>query len=177
MEEISKEKRIDILINTVNKLQDRINIELNIAGSGDENLLLELNNIVNNQNMKNINFLGHISNKKNIKNIMDTNDIFVVPSEWDWQPRTIWEAMSRGMPIVCSKGVKSPYILFKDSNVIEFFETNDSNDLAIKIRNIIDSDIKRKQMIQLSIKTAHARTLEKSAELLVANLTKHVNGK
>lgn len=174
---ISSEKKIDILINAFLQLSKKYNVELNIAGNGDLQLEKNLKNLVISLELQNIYFLGHIASKEKIQNLMDTHDIFIVPSEWDWQPRTIWEAMSRGMPIVCSKGVKSPYILFKGTDVIDFFEINDEEDLSSKISNLIIDYKKRESMIRGSLRIAKERTLEKSAELLVKHLDEYINEK
>lgn len=171
---ISAEKRIDILLKAIHNINEKYNVQLTIAGHGDKNIETSLKNLITDLRLNNVDFLGHISQKEDIKILMDTHDIFIIPSEWDGQPRTIWEAMSRGMPIICSQGVKSPYILFKDVGNIEFFETNNAISLSQKIDLIISNDIKRTKMIELSLQTAASRTLEQSARLLIQHLHTYI---
>jgi glycosyltransferase involved in cell wall biosynthesis len=172
---ISNEKSIDTLIKAINILNKKgIKVELNIAGSGDKDLENKLKKLVNTLNIKNIKFLGHISKKEDIKELFDSGDIFIIPSSWDCQPRTMWEAMARGLPIICSDGVKSPGILFSHKKDMLFFKARDENDLANNIKLLIEDNNLREYLIKRSLEIAKSRTIEKSVELQVENILEYI---
>lgn len=173
---VSNEKSIDTLIEAINILNKKnIEIELNIAGSGDPLYENELKTLVKNLKIQNINFLGHVSKKENIENLMDRHDIFVIPSSWDWQPRTMWEATARGLPIICSKGVKSPYLLFEHEKDMLFVNIKDSVDLAENILKIRNDNALRNHLIDRSLIIAKERTIEQSVKLQINNILEYSN--
>ena len=173
---ISSEKSIDTLIKAVDILNKKnIKVELNIAGSGDPIVENELANLVKELNIKNIKFLGHISKKEDIHNLMNTHDIFIIPSSWDWQPRTMWEAMAKGLPIVCSKGVKSPSLLFEHEKDMLFVEVEDSKGMADNIQRVVADESLRSHLINRSLEIAKQRTIEGSVKLQVEKLLEYMN--
>jgi glycosyltransferase involved in cell wall biosynthesis len=172
---ISSEKSIDTLIMAIDILgRRRIKLELNIVGSGDVIVENELKELVSKLKIKNINFFGHKAIKEDIENIMDKNDIFIIPSSWDWQPRTMWEAMARGLPIICSKGVKSPSLLFKHEKDMLFTEIKDSVDMANNIQSLIEDNKLREDLIHRSLQIASKRTIGRSSKLQVKNILEYI---
>lgn len=172
---ISSEKSIDILILAVELLGKRsIKVVLNIVGSGDDVVDKGLRKLVRNLNLKNVKFFGHVAAKEDKSYIMDENDIFVIPSSWDWQPRTMWEAMARGLPVVCSKGVKSPSLLFEHEKDMLFTEVKDSVDMANKIEVLIEDDRLRECLIDRSLEIASKRTIETSSKLQVQKILEYI---
>lgn len=95
---LEQEKGIDILKNILffYKQQD---IEFAIAGEGS--LKNDLINYISLKNIKNIHFLGILSQKDLAKEYAKSN-IFLMTSRTEGYPLTVIEAMASGLPIVAS---------------------------------------------------------------------------
>ena len=90
-----KRKNIDWLIEAHNLLKG--GFELTIVGDGPEyNSLKALSK-------HNVNFTGKIG-KADVINQLDSNDLFILPSDKETFGLVYAEAMSRGLPVVCKKG-------------------------------------------------------------------------
>ncbi len=92
---ITIRKGIDYLINAIISLHKKINIELWLVGTID-------NLYKNNSYPKYIKFFGHI-NKNDLPWYYSQSDIFCHPSLEEGLPSTILEAMSIGLPIICTE--------------------------------------------------------------------------
>lgn len=162
---ISKEKGLDTLFNALVLLEkSKLKCSLTIVGEGDSNYVTELKKICYQLGLDNVKFIGHLSEIQEIFSILSIHDIFVLPSNWDWQPRSIWEAMSAGLPIICSDGVQSPRLLFESTGEIRFFKAMDSSSLADSIIDVATDVNYREGLVNASINISKQRTLEKSAE-------------
>ena len=161
----SSEKGLDILLKSVIQLNDKINISLKIVGNGDTNYTNYLKSIIKGKKCK-IHFVDFVSDRNQIYKLMDESDVFILPSTQDAQPRTIWEAMSRGTPIICSDAADSIYNEFKNNKEILFFKSGSITDLCKKIESINKIEV-RKKMSKESVKIAKRKTLEISAKQLV----------
>jgi glycosyltransferase involved in cell wall biosynthesis len=75
-------------------------------------------------------------------------------------PRTVWEAMASGIPIVCANylGAKS---FFKNNEVL-IFEQNNKNDLAEKILLLADDSSLSKKITESAYLLLNKNTLESS---------------
>lgn len=166
---ISKEKGLETLIQAVVKLSQEMKIRVTIVGKGDKKYLNELRRLVP-LNIKNdISFEGFVSNRRDIYSLMDNHDLFVNPSLSDAQPRTIWEAMARALPIICSNKTRAIFKEFKDNENVKFHAAGSVEDLSEKIRSAYSIDV-RKRMSKESVKIAKSRTLEISAKIFAENL-------
>ena len=115
-------------------LMTKENIELKICGNGTEyNNLLSLSKKVNKLN--NVQFLGHVHDTKSILN---SSDIFVLPSRVEGNSNAILEAMISGLPIVSTLTGGTPFMVGYEgqkflSNVNDF--TKIKSDLLLLIEN------------------------------------------
>lgn len=71
-----------------------------------------------------VTFLGHISNTKEIANLLKESDLFVFPTKTEGLPRVILEAMAAGLPCISTKvgGIPeliSEYCLVTPNNINE----------------------------------------------------------
>lgn len=96
---IEKEKGIFDLIEAFEQLYyEYNNIKLVIVGDGSE--INDLTNEVDRRNLKQaVQILGF---RKDVKNILDYTDIFVLPSYSEGLPLSLLEAMSMGIPVIAT---------------------------------------------------------------------------
>lgn len=71
--------------------------QLNIVGQGELRSTLE--EYVANNNIQNVEFLGVVSNKE-LPAIYNSHEVYVLPSEYEGNPKTLLEAMSCGAAVV-----------------------------------------------------------------------------
>lgn len=136
---IIKNKRIDLIINALNKIKSK-KIFLMILGRGDEKYKTELKNIVNTDNPPII-FVDSVNNKDMYK-YFSAADIAIWPKE---STISILEAMSCSLPIICN---------YADSEVIKYnngFVINAcAKEISEKIKLLIKNSKLRKEMGQNS---------------------------
>lgn len=76
-------------------------------------------------------------------------DVFCLPSNYEGFPNVICEAMSCGLPILCSNVCDNPFIVTDNVNGF-LFNPNDINDIAAKIINYINLDDISKELLKSS---------------------------
>jgi glycosyltransferase involved in cell wall biosynthesis len=103
---ISYRKGIDFILSELKDVNDDFIIELDLVGPIiDDDIFMSAKEL-NFKNIK-INFHGILS-KSDIYSILDSADLYVQASRSEGLPRSLIEAMSRGVPVICSSlpGVK-----------------------------------------------------------------------
>ncbi|BCX15614.1 MAG: hypothetical protein KatS3mg097_506 [Candidatus Parcubacteria bacterium] len=127
-------KDLKTLINAVNLIKDE-NIVLFIVGDGpDRN---ELEDLVRNLNLENkIKFLGF---RKEIKEILQDTDIFILSTRWEGLPLVILEAWATKKPVIASDvhGIRG---LIKNEESGILFKFGDLEDLKKKILLLIKNE-------------------------------------
>ncbi|MBR2067084.1 MAG: glycosyltransferase, partial [Solobacterium sp.] len=120
------------------------NVEVCLAGSGEEkaNYLI----YAHEHNLKKqITYLGRVHHDE-IKEVYENSDIFVLPSICpENSPVTITEAMACGVPVVASNIGGIPELV-KDEESGYLFEAGNAEDLADKLRILIEDKEKRIRM-------------------------------
>ena len=113
---ISYRKGIDIIIDELASLNLTHEIELNIVGPiVDKGLKQRIDNI----SMPNVDIVCHgILKKDEVLALLDNSDLYLQASRSEGLPRSVIEAMSRGVPVVCSnlpglKGIVDDQFQFK----------------------------------------------------------------
>lgn len=136
-------KGVDILINAAAVINNSIpNINICIAGSGPQEN--ELKSLVKRLNLDgHINFLGYISEEEKYQ-YYKASKIAVVPSRWDCQPITLFEAAASGKPVVVSD-MSNPGIV-EDGVTGLIFESENVKDLADKIITLLKDDELRERI-------------------------------
>ena len=141
------------------------NLKVFIAGSGPQEK--ELKNQVKKLNLENhVKLLGYISNEEKYQYYKDCK-VVVVPSRWDCQPITLFEAAASGKPVIASNvgGISEMIENNKDGILIE---AGNSKQLAENILNLLsDSQLKRKISIN-----ARKKVEDKFDSKIMANRTK-----
>lgn len=127
---IEKYKGIYETIEIFKRLKEELeNIELHIAGNGNE--IDNIKNLVHNQNITGIKFLGYVTGLEKIK-VYQNSDVYLFPSYSEGMPNSVLEAMGAGLPVVCTK-VGALEDFFKDGYM------GFSHDLPINIDLFVSS--------------------------------------
>jgi glycosyltransferase involved in cell wall biosynthesis len=176
---VAEEKGLEYLIEAVSGLIDAgFDVRLSIVGvePGDESPCLQdlTEHLMLNKYIK---FINYIEDQHDLKKILDDSDIMVIPSIWDSQPRSAWEGMSRGLPIIASTGVQS----FKDSFVhkkdVYIIEPKKPNEIIKAVIEITSNPDLYSKLSTSSINIANMRTIEYSASHLVGKFLEKINTK
>jgi len=135
---INKNKNLTSVIYACNKLQkEGFNVLLNVIGTGP--LEVECRELCVNLGMeKNVLFHGYISEKEIISSIMDNSDIFIMPSFKETFGLVYIEAMSRGLPVIYTKG-QGIDGFFQEGEVGFSIDPEDQPMIVESIKKIINS--------------------------------------
>ena len=93
------------------------------------------------------------------KNLLNA-DAMIVPSLWDFQPRSIWGGMSAGLPMLISRGVKSVEATFIHSEHICMFEPNNIDEIENELFELVTNKTLYNELSKSSLQIAHRRTIE-----------------
>lgn len=124
-------KGFDIALQAINLLNFKESITINIVGDGiykGELLALTKKLGLTNQ----VNFLGKVINEE-IFRLMESTDLFLMPSRTEGLPRALIEAMAMGLPAVGSNVGGIPELLPNDM----LFEKENFHELAQLIEKIV----------------------------------------
>lgn len=108
-----------------------------IVGSGE--LENELKEYIIKNNLRNINFHGHIDDRAHLNGLLRASDIFCFASLSEGSPRVILEAMANGINVV-STPVGSLPSFFKEDIEIVFSDFNDFIDFEEKIISLVEDE-------------------------------------
>lgn len=98
----------------------------------------------------------------NIEDVYRNSDIFCLPSLYEGYPNVIAEAMSCGLPVICSNVYENPYIVEDGVNGF-LFNPQDAEDIAGKVMRIVGlTDEKRHQMGKRNRQLCLARNTEQA---------------
>lgn len=82
--------------------------------------------------------------EKNILQVYQSNDIFCLPSLFEGYPNVLCEAMSCGMPVLCSRVCDNPLIMDENKNGYMFnpLDINDISSAIVKILSLSSEKLK-----------------------------------
>ena len=140
---LSKEKGIEILLETVTHLPD--NYHLLIAGSGP--LEEKVRNMANKK--ANVHYLGYQS-KQNVLSLIQGSDLLIQPSLEEGMSSTLLEAMACGTCILASNIEGISEIIENNKNGV-LVEPNNSDELSNKILDLLPTKEKRLRMAKEGI--------------------------
>lgn len=107
---VNKHKRIDLMLEAMKELPE---YELEIWGDGPDKK--ELENKLEELNLKNVKFLGKTSN---VKEKLDSASIFLMTSDYEGYPIAVIEAIRRGLPIVVRNTFVSAQDLVSSNGIL-----------------------------------------------------------
>jgi len=141
-----KNKNLKNLILAFNKIKDKVNFKLVVAGRRDAGVSKdEIDELIENLNLKNfiIEFLNPTD--KDLINLYTYAQLFVFPSFYEGFGLPPLEAISCGCPAITSNIPVLEEILGKD---IACFNPYSINDVAEKLLSVLKNDGKRQQLLQ-----------------------------
>lgn len=97
-------------------------------------------------------------------------DIYVLPSYHEGFPRTIWEAMANGLPVVTTSVGAIPLYLEHEKNVL-LMKPKSVSDIVDAVMRVKNDSLLRKKMIKNGYEKANENTLEIQTKHMVDILT------
>ena len=135
--ELNKNKNHQMIIRALSKLNDS-DIHYAICGKGElKNYLITLAKDLSVE--KQVHLLGI---RNDIPEILKCADVFVHPSLREGLPVAVMEALASGLPCLATRIRGNIDLLQNNSDLL--FETNDSNNLLLNIKKILDNDYLKK---------------------------------
>ena len=131
------------------RVQPKYNIKYLIAGRGKAQAELEeqIKNLGLTDNVKMLGF------RTDIADIFAASDIYVFPSHQEGLPVALMEAMSVGMPVVCSK-IRGNTDLIQDGEGGYLFDSKDAKSLVAALNKaLVDNKTKHSTMGQINVET------------------------
>lgn len=144
--ELSKRKNHEVVIKAISEIKDE-NVYFLICGQGDlKNYLSNLSKVLGIE--KRIFFLGF---RKDILDICGIADIFIFPSLQEGLPVALMEAMSAGVPIICSK-VRGNVDLIEEGKGGLLVQPTNVSEMKKSIELLINNEKLRVEMCNFNIK-------------------------
>lgn len=117
---IEFDKGLRELLQAIAKLRDDNNTNFHLDIVGDGNHVIELKQLCSMLSLEElVTFWGNQSGSLNIKRFFTQSDIYVLPSYHEGFPRTLYEAMAYGTPIITTFVGGIPYIMRANENCLE----------------------------------------------------------
>ncbi len=132
-----------------NLRNDKVNVQLIIAGSGEESETIK--SLV--EQNENITLTGHVTGQEKIE-LYKNCTLYCLPSYSEGLPTSVLEAMSFGKPVITTPvgGLKS---FFQDGVMGFFVQPKDADDLEEKFRILIKDQGLRKKIGEFNFDYAH----------------------
>lgn len=144
-------KGLDILVKAIKILVETEtldNTKLYIVGQPEQDKV-ELQRLIDDLQISNNIQLEGIKN--NIPQYLLTSDIYIQPSRSEGLPLSLMEACSAGLPIIASRVGGIPEVAIENRNA-HLFESENEEELAIMIHNMIEDSEQRKLLADQSKK-------------------------
>ncbi len=154
---ISGEKRIDVLINAMPDVLEKVDAHLVICGGGRERENIKA--MVSRLGISdNVTFTGFLS-LEDFPNIYGIADVFAIPSESELQSIVTLEALASGLPVVAAKKDALPEIVMNPENGF-LFEPGDQKALSGHLTAILTDESLKKRMGEYSLKVVQEHSIE-----------------
>jgi glycosyltransferase involved in cell wall biosynthesis len=165
---LDPEKNMELILDAMDDLKSagRV-VELKAYGGTPMKQYLDLiqKKIVQLGLEEQVHLMGELPNHQKLE-VFQNADIYIFNTcTTEGFPRTIWEAMATGIPIICANYPGADQF-FKNGEV-SLFEQNNKQDLVEKVLALSDNDALRKKTIQSAYNLLQQNTLEKSTENII----------
>jgi len=163
---LTKAKGIDILLNAFSLiLKKDNNIDLLIVGSGEEDENLQRQTISLGIS-KNVKFLGRIPNNE-IPIVMNSVDVFVLPSIEEGMGRVLLESMAMELPVIASNVGGIPLLIEHNIDGL-LFEVGNIKELSEYILNLLsDEELKNRLTLNANKKFIENYEYEVSMKMFI----------
>jgi len=153
---LSREKRIDVLIDAAAKLTQNMHLVIASIGPDEAGLRAQVKRLKLNDR---VTFLGFIEDAE-LASLYCLADIFVIPSQAELQSLTTMEAMASGLPVVAADAYALSELVQHHSNGF-LFQRGNSSEMAAYLDLLLGDAVLRKQMgaRSLEIIAKHDRRL------------------
>lgn len=153
---IDGEKRVDLLVRTMKQL-NRQDIQLAVAGHGavENSLKHMVDGMGLNDRVKFTSFIP----AEDVPGLMNSVDVFVMPSEAELLSISTLEAMACGRPVILANALALPELV-RDGVNGYLFKPGDINDLARRINSMADHPERWDEMGMASREIAVEHNLE-----------------
>jgi glycosyltransferase involved in cell wall biosynthesis len=120
------------------------NFELLLVGaSHDKSIAKKLISLIKKEAHNNITYLGNVSYSR-IAEIYHSSDAFIFASSCENMPNILIEAMTSGLPVICSNYGPMPEF---GKNAVEYFDPTSVDSLKQSILRVFDNQELRKKML------------------------------
>jgi len=158
---MTPEKNLEVLINAIPFVINKINAHFLFVGSGGE-YKQKLQNLVNELKIDKFVTFTSFLEWKDYPNIFTISDIFTLPSEFELQSIVTLEAVASGLPVVVVNKGALPELANSDNGFV--FEPKNSKDLAEKIVTLLSDEKLKRQMSKNSLKLVKNHSLKSVAK-------------
>lgn len=138
---LSREKRIDVLIDAAAKLKRNAHVVIASIGPGEASLRAQVERLHLNDK---VTFLGFVDDAE-LAPLYRLADIFAIPSQAELQSLTTMEAMACGLPVVAADAYALSELVHHHSNGF-LFQRGNSNEMAAYLDLLVGDVEQRKQM-------------------------------
>ena len=130
-------------------LKKGFKLELDIAGGGSR--MAQLQKMAQDLGIADhVNFLGQVNAGKQLLDVMDRADLYVLPSRSEGLPRSVIEAMARGLPCISSTVAGNIELLNEEFLV----PPGDTKALVSRIEAVISNPKRMEEMAQRNLQVA-----------------------
>ena len=151
---LTKQKSVEILLKAIKILKNKYSKNLKIAIVGDGELKENLNNLTVELGVnREVKFLGV---RKDVKELMVSSKIFVLPSRWEGFGLVIIEAMSNMLPVIATNVGGIPELIENGKDGI-LVPPENPKALARAINSLLENEELQKKLSQ----TAYKKVREK----------------
>ncbi|HOK40188.1 MAG TPA: glycosyltransferase family 4 protein [bacterium] len=141
-------KGIDILLNAINLLKEKINDYVVILAGEDFGFEYEIKKIINQFNLKNIVIYKDIIYSE-LKYLYSISDLLVLPSRYEAFGIVIIEAMAFKLPVIAMNNSAIPYLIENNKTGL-LFENENYKELAEKIFLLLNTKNLKEEIINYS---------------------------
>jgi glycosyltransferase involved in cell wall biosynthesis len=132
---ISPIKNLEVVFKALPQINQKVVFE--IVGPSERDYLEKLKSLIQNLNISSkVNFSKPIFNIKEKIKLLDSTDIFILPSKSEGMPQALIEAMARGKIVIASDNPASKDLIVNEENGF-LFKNDDEKDLALQLNKIL----------------------------------------
>lgn len=167
---LDKEKKVDILIESLHNLPSGLAFHLVLEGKGQQ--MEYLQELVQKLGLQDkVTFIGYVDEEE-LPVLYSLSTVFVMPSTAELQSLVTMEAMAMGLPVIGAHAGALPYLIRPDINGY-LFRPDDPVDLAGKLKQVLTDHNLQKHMSKESlslIKEHDINNIIKKMEDLYTNI-------